>query len=187
MLNKITLITGGCHSGKSQKALSLALFPSGQRFFIATCPRIHLVDPEMELRILNHQKGRKNLRFKTIEEQIDLKSAFQKIDCEVKEDFRSVVVDCISLWVNNWMYELQKKPQNFSELDMTIQIREIVDSAKNVKVHIFFVTNEVGLGIVPENKMGRQYRDLLGRANQELASAADEVLLMISGLTLKVK
>lgn len=187
MLNKIVLITGGCRSGKSQKALSLALSPLGKRYFIATCPRIHLVDPEMELRILNHQEERKNLGFQTIEEQIDLQSAFHKIDRKMREDFQSIVVDCISLWVNNWMFEFQKKTQILTELDMAHKIQQVLHSARNLKGQIFFVTNEVGLGVVPENKVGRHYRDLLGRTNQELAAAADEVLLMVSGLTLKIK
>lgn len=181
---RITLVTGGCRSGKSGEALRLACQNNGKRVFVATCPKI---DNEMDSRILKHQKERESLSFETLEEPIDLPSVFRSISSRTDSGSWSVVVDCISLWVSNCMYHAEQNKEKFDEGKISECICTSLDKAKNISGHIIFVTGEVGLGLVPENKMGRLYRDLLGRANQEIARVADEVTFMVSGLPLKLK
>ncbi|GBF37270.1 bifunctional adenosylcobinamide kinase/adenosylcobinamide-phosphate guanylyltransferase [Leptospira johnsonii] len=174
----IVLITGGCRSGKSRFALEKANSIEGKKFFLATCPR---VDSEMEERIQRHQRERIN--WDTIEEETELSSVFDSIPSD-----SVVLLDCLSLWINNLMYHANGKNLYLTE-------EQIKDTCTKLGQHIldsqtksvFIVTNEVGMGLVPETKEGRQYRDLLGICNQTFSSLANEVYFLVSGIPIRIK
>lgn len=174
----IILVTGGCRSGKSGFALARANSLEGEKFFLATCPRI---DSEMDARIQRHRQER--IDWNTIEEELELSSIFDSIPSG-----SVLLLDCLSLWINNLMFDASNKnltltQDQISETCLNLG-KHILDSkAKNV----FIVTNEVGMGLVPENKEGRLYRDLLGICNQTFASIANEVYFLVSGIPIRIK
>lgn len=171
----IHYITGGCRSGKSRFAQELAESLSSQRVFIATSPH---TDPEMSDRIQRHQKDRENRNWKTIEEEYLINNTI--LNAKPKQ---VILIDCLTLWVNNLMYH--KKV--FGEDHVTQKTLELIESCKNYNGQVVVVSNEVGLGIVPENEYARTYRDYLGRCNMTVASHADHVTMMISGIPLTLK
>ena len=173
----IALITGGCRSGKSRYALERAeAGEEGSRIFIATCPRI---DDEMEERIRRHQREREGRGgWQTVEEQTDLVRALRDADAPI------VVVDCLSLWVNNMMYA---DGGRVDEDDVSDRCERFLDACRGREGTVVAVTNEVGLGVVPDNALARRYRDLLGRCNQTVAAGADEVVFMVSGIPIRIK
>ncbi|TGK02072.1 bifunctional adenosylcobinamide kinase/adenosylcobinamide-phosphate guanylyltransferase [Leptospira selangorensis] len=175
---RIILVTGGCRSGKSRFALEKANSLVGEKFFLATCPRI---DSEMDARIQRHRQER--IDWNTIEEELELSSLFDSIPSG-----SIVLLDCLSLWINNLMFDANNKNLNLTQEQINMTClnlgKHILDSkAKNV----FIVTNEVGMGLVPENKEGRLYRDLLGICNQTFASIANEVYFLVSGIPIRIK
>ncbi|UOG50560.1 bifunctional adenosylcobinamide kinase/adenosylcobinamide-phosphate guanylyltransferase [Leptospira noguchii] len=181
-MSTITLITGGCRSGKSRFALELAKNIKGQKYFIATCP---VFDEEMNQRILRHKKERDNSVWKTIEEEFNLLNLFKS-----KYFFEKsvIVVDCLGLWINNLLYKSKIEKNKIEETTIKENCIELVEHIRNAKVkQVIFVSNEVGLGLVPENKTGRIYRDLLGICNQTIAYNADYVYFMSSGIPIKIK
>ncbi|EMK23490.1 bifunctional adenosylcobinamide kinase/adenosylcobinamide-phosphate guanylyltransferase [Leptospira kirschneri] len=181
-MSTITLITGGCRSGKSRFALELAKDIKGQKYFIATCP---VFDEEMNQRILKHKKERDNSVWKTIEEEFNLLNLF-KSEYFFKKSV--VVVDCLSLWINNLLYKSKIEKRKIEEATIQKNCTELVEHIRKTKVkHVIFVSSEVGLGLVPENKTSRIYRDLLGTCNQTIAHNADSVYFMSSGIPLKIK
>ena len=101
--------------------------------------------------------------------------------------YEVVLVDCLTLWVNNLMYAAHLGKTQLDEDVLSEKSRTLVKAAKTPSGRVLFVTNEVGLGIVPENKDARQYRDLVGRCNQQIASAADNVYLVSCGIPMKLK
>lgn len=167
----ITLITGGIRSGKSRFAVKLA----GERAsghpkcFLATAQAL---DMEMKFRIQNHQKERGD-HFRTIEEPIYLARAVEK----AQKEFHLLLVDCLTLWVNNLLFHLDGRPEEIErEIEALIQVVRLKDA------RMIFVTNEVGLGVIPDKASARRYIDLLGKVNQELAALSDEVIFMVSGI-----
>lgn len=178
----ITLITGGCRSGKSKFALNFAEKFEGQKIFVATCP---IFDEEMNHRIQKHKEERQNLSWQTVEEEFDLVSIFEA-DRLTKNSI--VVVDCLSLWVNNLLYRSEQERTTFNESNIQNLCVDLIQSIRHSSVQkSIFVSSEVGLGLVPENKTGRIYRDLLGICNQTIAQNADETYFMVSGIPLKIK
>ncbi len=165
---KITLITGGARSGKSSTALKLSLQYPKERTFIATAVAF---DDDMQNRIRKHREERADM-FKTIEEPIKLSNAIQS----AADSTNICIVDCLTMWCNNIMH--YNKPDETDKLLSTI---------KNPKFDMILVTNEVGMGIVPNNKLSRDYRDLLGTLNQKIAELADNVILMVSGIPVYIK
>lgn len=171
----IALITGGSRSGKSTYALERGeSVAAGNRTFIATCPRI---DDEMEERIRRHQAEREGRGWQTVEEQTDLVRALRDTDAPI------VVVDCLSLWVNNMMYA----DGEIDEDSVADRCERFLDACGGREGTVLAVTNEVGLGVVPDNALARRYRDLLGRCNQTVAAGADEVVFMVSGIPNRIK
>ena len=167
----IILVTGGIKSGKSRRALDIALeewkvSPAAPASFIATAEAL---DDEMKLRIRRHQEERANRGFVTIEEPLEL-------DRAIAAALPRTVVDCLPLWVNNIMY--YKREEDFSRL--------LEDSIQNMKECIV-VTNETGLGNVPFDETTRRYNLLLAEANRTIAAAADRVELLISGIPVRIK
>lgn len=178
-MSKLILVTGGSRGGKSAYAQGLAEALPGPRAFVATCP---VIDPEMNERIRLHQEARSSRDWQTIEESLDLAAAIR-----AAKDQPVVLVDCLTLWVNNVMYEAEQTGTTVSEADIAIRCRPVLQAAREHGGCIIFVTNEVGMSLVPENPLGRRFRDLAGRVNQIIAAACDEVFLVVCGQPLKIK
>jgi adenosylcobinamide kinase/adenosylcobinamide-phosphate guanylyltransferase len=173
------MATGGSRSGKSSWAQKTAESISDRRVFIATCP---VVDDEMLERIRRHQQSRDGRNWRTIEEPLDIAGAIDS-----SHEFPVALVDCLTLWINNLMYRAEKENTVITETEVAMECRRVIDAAKRHPGVILFVTNEVGMGIVPENAHARLYRDLAGRCNQVVAEVCDRVVLMVSGLPLEIK
>lgn len=178
-MSSITLITGGSRSGKSSFARQLAEARSGSRLFLATCP---VTDREMELRVLRHIRERPQGKWDTVEEPVQVAE-------RLAESFRydTVLIDCLTLWVNNLQYEARQAQRSIDEERVRRETELMLHAARGHPGEVILVTNEVGLGIVPENTIARQYRDLVGRCNQCVGLAADRVFLVCCGIPLQLK
>jgi len=176
----VRLITGGCRSGKSGYALDLVDKLEGQKIFLATCPKKQ--DDEMDDRIVRHQKEREGLtQWTTLEEPLDLSSILKKYHEE------HILIDCMTLWVSNWMYDAFKKEEKLTEEAVSEKLKEVLSMARQRKGETVFVTNETGMGIVPENDLAREFRDLIGRCNQVIGKDCDQLVMMVSGQPMFVK
>ncbi|MDI9571368.1 MAG: bifunctional adenosylcobinamide kinase/adenosylcobinamide-phosphate guanylyltransferase [Pseudomonadota bacterium] len=230
-MTRIVLITGGSRSGKSAFAQQMAESLSETRIYLATCP---VVDGEMAARIARHRRDREARSWRTIEEETALAGVLER-------GFATgvVLVDCLTLWVNNLMYAAQRLGATLTEDDIAHEAREVLRAARfgteremegrttaraidhpgrpretplpeaapagmlaggrSIAASAglpttragsrtaIFVTNEVGMGIVPEHPDGRLFRDLAGRCNQVFAREADAVVFMVSGVPLWIK
>ncbi len=166
-MSTICLVTGGVKSGKSSYALNLALRYEAPRLFIATATAF---DEEMRIRIENHKKERKG-QFDTIEEPIEISKVLKRTT-----NYSVSVLDCVTLWINNLLYH-----NKIQEID------KFIETLKDIDCDLIIVSNEVGMGIMPDNKLARQYADLLGKTNQRIAELADKVILMVSGIAVNIK
>jgi len=181
---KNILITGGARSGKSHFAQELALKSGKSVLFVATAVA---GDEEMRRRIEEHQR-RRPVAWSTLEVTTHIGSQIeQKIS-----GAQVVIVDCITLLISNIFSQYADQTGEhidapLIEREVTGEISELVDCINHVDASFIIVTNEVGMGLVPANQMGRLYRDLLGKANQLLAKRAGEVYLMVAGLPVKIK
>ena len=163
------LITGGVRSGKSRFAIQLALSHPKPRVFLATAEPL---DQEMHERIFHHQLERKN-QFLTVEEPINLS---EKI-LQMESNPTVVLIDCLTIWLGNLFH-------HFDKSNSTIQnkINDFVRVVENAERSIIIVTNEVGLGVISNQALGRQFVDILGGLNQTLAQICDEVIIMSCGI-----
>lgn len=172
MAKQIILVTGGARSGKSRYAELRAEELGGRRLYIATA---EAKDKEMAQRIAEHKKRRGN-DWTTIEEPMELSSVLlaqrSRTDC--------ALVDCVTIWLSNLL--LHRDAEFAVE-----KIEQLVETLLRLDFHVVLVTNEIGGGIVPDNALARQFRDLAGRANQQIAAAANEVVLTIAGIPMIVK
>jgi len=173
---RIILITGGSRSGKSAYAQRLAETFPGPRVFVATCP---VLDQELRDRIRKHQAARAGRGWETVEEQTDLALALRRA-----RQANVALVDCLTLWVNNLMYQAQQQGRELTEEELAARCRDVLAACDGSPSTLIFVTNEVGMGIVPESAVCRRYRDLAGRCNQLFAAAAETVALIVCGLPL---
>jgi adenosylcobinamide kinase / adenosylcobinamide-phosphate guanylyltransferase len=176
---RIVLITGGCRSGKSAYAQQMAESLPTSRLYVATAP---VTDDEMRCRIEQHQLARRDRGWETIEEQLDLVGVFHRC-----QEHHVLLVDCVTLWINNLMYHAERGSCQIAEADVARQCEVMLDAVEARPGTVIFVTNEVGLGIVPENAQARCYRDLIGRANQVIAARAETVTLVCCGIPLHLK
>ena len=172
MMKKIMLILGGSRSGKSTYALSLAK-KYKKVAFIATCQGL---DKEMRERIKLHKEGRPK-HWTTFEEPKDLTKLLGKMN----DSFDCILIDCLTLFVSNLVLAGDKQEQVLKKIE------ELLSVLDKKKVKVILVSNEVGLGLVPANKLGREFRDIAGRVNQMVADKADEVFFTVSGIALKIK
>jgi len=179
-LAKIILITGGARSGKSSYALERAEAISSRRLFVATCPKI---DSEMSERVRRHQEERKGRGWVTVESETDLAAVFREraIGVEV------VLIDCITLWVNNILFAHDSQGSAVDDHSIGTLCNEWLETASRFTGTVICVTNEVGLGIVPDNSLARRYRDLVGTCNQLIGRNASEVILVSCGIPLFFK
>lgn len=166
---KIILITGGQRSGKSQYAERLALSLSSHPVYVATA---HVWDEEFRQRVIKHQQ-RRGPEWENIEEE----RLLSRHDLTGKV----AVVDCITLWCTNFFFELQDVDKALAALQAEF------DSFTNQDATFIFVTNEIGSGGVSDNAVQRKFTDLQGWMNQYVASHADEVVLMVSGIPVVIK
>jgi len=181
---KSILIIGGARSGKSRFALELARKSGDPVLFVATAMA---GDSEMYERIEKHRKERPAI-WRILEATSHIGS---QIEMAIG-DAKVVVVDCITMLVSNIFS--QYGDQDFEKIDASLleqrvvaEVDELMECIREVDALFIMVSNEVGSGLVPATKMGRLYRDLLGRANQTLAGCVDEVYLVMAGLPMKMK
>ena len=182
-MKKITLILGGARSGKSRLALEMAS-QAKTVLFVATASA---GDEAMLHRITRHQSERP-AHWRTLEAELHVGD---KIDIAFQKE-ELVLIDCITLLVSNVLCQYSAdqfaaQTEEMLEKQVTAEIEELQETLKNLPASFIIVSNEVGLDIVPDNRLGRLYRDFLGRANQMLARSADEVYFMVAGIPLRVK
>lgn len=178
-MGKLIFISGGCRSGKSAFAVRLSESLSDLRLYIATCPR--RIDPEMDYRIERHLAERGD-GWQTIEEPIDICGAIR-----LSKGKGVILVDCLTLWISNLMQRANDEKKGITEDQVSELCLELISECRKTEASIIFVTNETGMGIVPDNQIARQFRDLVGRCNQVVASFCDEAYFMVSGLPMKLK
>ena len=172
-MGKITFILGGARSGKSTYALGLAKKGNKEVAFIATCIPC---DEEMKMRIGLHKKKRPS-HWHTFEESKNIELLLKKIGPE----FNIIIIDCLTLLISNLLSE------GLSDSAIEDRINNMLAMLRLRKSKAIIVSNEVGLGIVPKNRLARRFRDLAGRLNQAIAREADEVFFMASGIPARIK
>ncbi len=175
----LILVTGGSRSGKSDYARLLAEALPGPRVFVATCP---VVDDETAERIRRHRLERAESLWDTVEEPLH-----PAVTIRESTRYNVLLIDCLTLWINNILYHALQSGTNINEDDISARAAELVHACAETQGTIIIVTNEVGCGIVPEDKITRLYRDLVGRCNRLIARHADEVTLVSCGIPLHLK
>lgn len=173
-MSKVTLVTGGARSGKSRFAEQLAGNFGGLRGYLATG---YAGDGEMAERIARH-RARRGDDWHTIEEPLELAAAVTGNDGR----FSVLLVDCITLWLSNLLFK-----ENGGPVQALQEVEKFTETFARLHTPMIIVSNEVGMGIVPEHPLARTFRDLAGEANELIAAKADEVYVTISGLPLKLK
>ncbi|MBN1930296.1 MAG: bifunctional adenosylcobinamide kinase/adenosylcobinamide-phosphate guanylyltransferase [Desulfobacterales bacterium] len=173
-MREIVFVIGGCRSGKSRHALELAeKIPGNKKIFIATCVPY---DDEMHQRVVRHQEERSN-DWETMEVPVRLPEAIN----DHSQDGSVILVDCLTLWINNLLMEIND-PDKIQD-----HIQRLSLSLKAAQGRVIIVSNEVGAGIVPENKLARLFRDSAGFANQSVAACADQVIWTVAGIPVPIK
>ncbi len=184
----ITFIIGGARSGKSRFALEKASLHSGKKAYIATAQAL---DNEMKERIEKHKKERP-AGWLTIEEPLNIVALIKNIHTQ----YDVILIDCLTLWLSN----LMTRGQNTEDRRPTIEteLENFLDTIKVLKFFsvcnlssdfcsLFIVSNEVGMGIVPDNELSRRFRDMAGYLNQKVAGIANEVYSVTAGIPLRIK
>jgi len=175
----ITFIIGGARSGKSSFALNLAEGVHGvsatspmRKVYIATAQAL---DDEMKERIKKHKKER-SADWLTIEEPLNISALIK----EIHKKYDVILLDCLTLWLSNLM---------LNNLDVNKEIEDLINALRLTPdaLRVFIVSNEVGMGLVPDNELSRRFRDLAGLINRKIAGIADEVYLVTAGIPLKIK
>lgn len=166
---RLTLVLGGARSGKSSHAERLVMQDAEPWSYVATAQAF---DAEMTERIAEH-RARRDERWRTVDAPLDLAGVLSDLPAG-----RTVLVDCLTLWLSNQM---------LGEWDIEVESARLVEVLSRPRGPWFVVSNEVGMGIVPDNPLGRRFRDAQGRLNARVAAIADEVIFMVAGLPMKVK
>jgi adenosylcobinamide kinase/adenosylcobinamide-phosphate guanylyltransferase len=171
IMTRHCLVLGGARSGKTAFAERLALHAGARPAYLATAT---VLDGEMRDRISSHQASR-GAKFTTIEEPLALSHALIKAG----QDHDVILVDCLTLWITNLLMANEDVASAVGELSATLMEQR--------QAKVLLVSNEVGLGIVPDNPMARTFRDLAGAAHQRLAEVCDDVYFVAAGLPLTMK
>ncbi len=171
----ITFIIGGARSGKSRFALELAnnyilSKERGRKAYIATA---QAMDDEMKERIEKHKEERSG-EWSTFEEPLNISTLIS----DIHKSYDIILLDCLTLWLSNLL---------LNNKDVEAETESFISSLSTIHCSLFAVSNEVGLGIVPDNALSRRFRDLSGYLNQKMAALADEVYLVTAGIPLKIK
>lgn len=178
---KLIFITGGARSGKSSFVEQLALNSSRSVAYIATAQPL---DEEMKERIKRHKK-RRPANWEIFEEPQEVNQLINSLGYEKEV----IIIECLTLLISNLL--LQRSNEKFEpsqrEEEILNMTKEMAKLAYQVPAQVIVVSNEVGMGLVPENKLGRIYRDILGQVNKIIANRADEVFYLVSGIPLKIK
>lgn len=184
MPHRLTLILGGARSGKSFYAEQLAARQDGDVLYVATAQAF---DEEMAARIASH-RAQRPAHWRTLEAPYGVGDALARYWAQRTSLPNVILIDCLTLLANNVILALSEPvSQEGADAALTCEIDALLTAYDAGETEWIIVSNEVGLGIVPAYPLGRVYRDALGRANQRLASVADEVLFMVSGLPMVVK
>jgi len=168
----LILIGGGVRSGKSAFGLALAKRLGSRRVYLATA---EAQDEEMAARIQLHSRERGS-EFRTLEEPREVVAAAGSV-----EDADVLVIDCLTLWLSNLLL------QGDSEEAILGQVGRLIETLRGKPFHAVLITNEVGMGVVPETSLGRAFRDLSGRAHQALAALAEEIYFGVLGALIRLK
>lgn len=192
---KIIFVIGGARSGKSSFVLNKAAEIEGPRAYIATGEAL---DDEMKERIKQHREDRGS-DWDTYEEPLNVPDVLSNID----KKYNTIVIDCLTLWLSNVMIRTQNTDKRKQTADSRQEViygnmKEFVhtlDQMNNSSVcslksglcNLYIVSNEVGMGIVPENPLAREFRDLAGFLNQRIAEVADDVYMVTAGIPVKIK
>mgnify|MGYP002622000533 CR=1 FL=1 len=178
-MGKIILVTGGARSGKSKFAEELALkLGEGRAAYIATA---QIFDSEMAERVKIH-KSRRGKNWITFESPFNA----DKSITFAAQNFNAILFDCVTIYLSNFLCNANLDDENiFTKFEEWIN--NLITAAKNSDATIIFVSNEVGAGIVPENKLARVFRDYAGLANQMLAKESEKVFLTIAGIAIDIK
>ncbi|OGH98834.1 MAG: bifunctional adenosylcobinamide kinase/adenosylcobinamide-phosphate guanylyltransferase [Candidatus Melainabacteria bacterium GWF2_32_7] len=173
-MGKITFVLGGTRSGKSSYTVKIVEKLSERVAYVATCVPY---DDEMHERVRLHKQERPSTWI-TIEEPVNLVPKLKEIDSQVDV----IILDCLTLFVTNLLMD-----SNLEEEAIKARIHEAMSALQEVKYDSFIVSNEVGLGIVPDTPLGRKFRDVAGRANQIVGEYADEMFFVVSGVPMRIK
>ncbi|MFZ4856028.1 MAG: bifunctional adenosylcobinamide kinase/adenosylcobinamide-phosphate guanylyltransferase [Desulfuromonadaceae bacterium] len=174
----IVFITGGARSGKSSFAEKRALDFGDSLGYLATA---QMLDDEMHERVRRHRE-RRGVEWHTIEEPINLSQALARCD----GTYRAILVDCVTLWLSNLLFTYEESGGDCEER-IHEDAKSLIITLQGMVTPVVLVSNEVGQGIVPDNRLARLFRDIAGVTNQALAAAADEVHAVFSGIPLKIK
>lgn len=176
MGKRLTFILGGARSGKSSYAEQLAL-SAGRVVYVATA---EAGDEEMAARIEAHRRVRSE-EWDTLEEPLDIVDAIAPL----LPEYDTILLDCLTLWISNLMH--RDSSEGAAHVDIVAEAQRLLDCYAGSDASWIVVSNEVGLSLVPTTALGRRFRDELGRLNQIVAAAADEVYFMAAGLPLSLK
>lgn len=187
-VGRLTLLLGGARSGKSRYALEWASAQGGRVLFVATAQAF---DEEMSLRIARH-KAERPAHWGTLEAPLHvgaaIESAIEAAHESLESPWEVVVVDCMTLLASNAILALEEGASSDAARDAVLsEVDGLLAAVERSTAHWLIVSNEVGMGIVPATRLGRDYRDALGSANQKLAAAADRVQLFVAGLPWQLK
>jgi adenosylcobinamide kinase / adenosylcobinamide-phosphate guanylyltransferase len=181
----IVLVTGGARSGKSTFAEAYAARLGSQGVYIATSP---VFDDELRERVRRHRQRREQSPFpwETFEVPYDLAGFLRRLPTEpaIGSGESVVLVDCLTLWLSNWLLRHERE----QPMEQTLEkVDELEETLRTFPGTIILVTNEVGCGIVPDNPLGRMFRDAAGIMNQRVAGASDQVFLVTAGIPVELK
>ncbi len=183
-MSRLTLILGGARSGKSRHAQEMAEREAGGRpvLFVATA---QAGDDEMAARISKHQSDRP-AHWRTVEEPLDVADFLRR-----ESEAPVILIDCLTFFVTNHLLRAGDAAHCdadvWDEAGVETAVADLLRAAQEAPARVLLVSNEVGMGMVPGTALGRVWRDVAGRANQAAAAAADEVVLLVAGIPLRVK
>lgn len=185
-MSKVILVTGGARSGKSSFAEQLCKDRNNNTAYIATSIPF---DDEMKDRVKKHKESRPQ-NWKTYEIYKDIYSIIE----DISKSHETVILDCVTLLVNNLMFthdiDIENATQDeINELEKYIkeQVNKLIEEIRKTELYFVAVTNELGMAVVPANKLSRVYTDIVGRINQQIATQSDEVYFVVSSIPMKIK